>query len=231
VSVLYGDTDSVFMKNPGEDIIKSLQDYADETLKIDLDVDKSYRFLALSHRKKNYLGVFKNGEVDIKGLVGKKSNTPQFIQDSFYEFTEIVKNIATQEDFIAKKGEIATFVKKIWNQIKKGTMPLSAYEIKVTLQAKMVKQIMQKEEPNLKIQHLMAAREWYKLKQVPFEAGAVFSYVKTKSGAKAIQLADPAEIDRTKYLDLFRSTFEQVLDPLGLNFEELIGVKKLDSFF
>jgi DNA polymerase I len=231
VSVLYGDTDSVFMKNPGEDIIKSLQEYADEALKIDLDVDKSYRFLALSHRKKNYLGVFKNGEIDIKGLVGKKSNTPQFIQDSFYDFTEIIKNIATQEDFNAKKGEIANFVKKIWNQIKKGTMPLSAYEIKVTLQGKMVRQIMQKEEPNLKIQHLMAARELYKLKQVPFEAGAVFSYVKTKTGAKAIQLADPAEIDRTKYLELFRSTFEQVLDPLGLNFEELIGVKKLDSFF
>ena len=39
------------------------------------------------------------------------------------------------------------------------------------------------------------------------------------------------EIDVEKYKEYFRSTFEQVLDAVGLDYEELTGAKKLTSFF
>ena len=78
----------------------------------------------------------------------------------------------------------------------------------------------------------MAARDLIKQKKKErFEAGEVFSYVKVKSGAKALEIADVNEIDRKKYKDLYKSTFEQVLDALGISFEEIIGIKKLDSYF
>jgi hypothetical protein len=32
-------------------------------------------------------------------------------------------------------------------------------------------------------------------------------------------------------MEYLRSTFDQVLDALGVEFEDLIGVKKLESFF
>jgi DNA polymerase I len=38
-------------------------------------------------------------------------------------------------------------------------------------------------------------------------------------------------VDVRKYIEYLDSTFEQVLDALEINFEELIGARKLDSFF
>ena len=47
-----------------------------KNLGIELDVDKVYRYVAMSQRKKNYFGVLEDGTVDIKGLTGKKSRLP-----------------------------------------------------------------------------------------------------------------------------------------------------------
>lgn len=73
IEVLYGDTDSLFIKNPTKE---QLQKVIEETKKdhgVDLEIDKEYRYVVLSNRKKNYLGVTKDGKVDVKGLTGKKS--------------------------------------------------------------------------------------------------------------------------------------------------------------
>ncbi|MFX1466109.1 MAG: DNA-directed DNA polymerase I, partial [Promethearchaeota archaeon] len=58
ISVIYGDTDSVFLENPSESQIENLTQWCKQTLDIDLDIDKIYRYVALSGRKKNYLGVY-----------------------------------------------------------------------------------------------------------------------------------------------------------------------------
>jgi DNA polymerase I len=52
-----------------------------------------------------------------------------------------------------------------------------------------------------------------------------------EQGVKPVQLAKIDDIDIQKYMDNLRSTFEQVLDSLGIEFEDLVGVKKLESFF
>jgi len=44
-------------------------------------------------------------------------------------------------------------------------------------------------------------------------------------------LASADEIDSTKYMEYISSTFEQVLDALGAEFEELVGITKLESYF
>jgi DNA polymerase I len=52
-----------------------------------------------------------------------------------------------------------------------------------------------------------------------------------EQGVKPVQLAKIDDIDIQKYMEYLRSTFEQVLDSLGIEFEDLVGVKKLESFF
>jgi DNA polymerase I len=52
-----------------------------------------------------------------------------------------------------------------------------------------------------------------------------------EQGVKPVQLAKLDDIDIQKYTEYLRSTFEQVLDALGIEFEDLVGVKKLESFF
>ncbi|MFX0010545.1 MAG: DNA polymerase domain-containing protein, partial [Candidatus Hermodarchaeota archaeon] len=73
VTVLYGDTDSVFLLNPSYSQMKEISDWSKAELDLDLEEEKKYQFLALSQRKKNYIGIYKDTKfVDIKGLVAKK---------------------------------------------------------------------------------------------------------------------------------------------------------------
>jgi DNA polymerase I len=80
-------------------------------------------------------------------------------------------------------------------------------------------------------QHVKAAKI---LQQsgVELKAGDLIRFVKTVSGehVKPIELASKNEIDVKKYEAYLQSTFDQVLDALGLNFDEIIGLKKLESF-
>jgi DNA polymerase I len=80
-------------------------------------------------------------------------------------------------------------------------------------------------------QHVKAAmqleNEEHKLK-----AGDLISFVKVmkEPHVKPLQLASSSEIDVEKYMSYLQSTFDQVLDALGLDFNEIIGLTKLERF-
>jgi DNA polymerase I len=90
IQVVYGDTDSIFLSNPDQKHVEQLIQWANETLGVDLEIDKQYRYVVFSDLKKNYLGVLSDGTVDVKGLTGKKSHTPPFIRKAFYDILEIL---------------------------------------------------------------------------------------------------------------------------------------------
>jgi DNA polymerase I len=52
IKVLYGDTDSVFLDNPSKEQQEKLVHWSSEELGIDLEVEKTYKYVALSDRKK-----------------------------------------------------------------------------------------------------------------------------------------------------------------------------------
>jgi DNA polymerase I len=56
IEVLYGDTDSLFLKAPSKDQVQKVVDWAKIEFGVDLDLDKEYRYVVFSTRKKNYLG-------------------------------------------------------------------------------------------------------------------------------------------------------------------------------
>ena len=80
---------------------------------------------------------------------------------------------------------------------------------------------------------MRAARELKKATGKEYQKGETISFVKTKgiSGAKAIKLAKLQDIDTKKYKELLKSALEQVLDALGISFDEIKGIKKMDAFF
>ena len=63
-------------------------------------------------------------------------------------------------------------------------------------------------------------------------AGDLISFVKvtSKDHVKPVELASRNEIDVDKYVAYLQSTFDQVLDALGLSFDEIIGLTRLASF-
>jgi DNA polymerase I len=232
VKVLYGDSDSVFLAQPSDAQVQQLISWASERLDLDLEKEKTYQFLALSGRKKNYVGVRKGGdEVDIKGLLAKKHNTPEFIKLKFNETVEILKQITDMPTFEEKKNQIIQIVKTtnklIGKSEKEGGFPLEQYSIAVMLPKRLSAYV--KNVP----QHVKAAMMLPEAERRQLEIGSFIYFVKcrTKEGVKPLSLASLADLDIGKYKEFVQSTFEQVLDALGIDYEEIKGVKKLDLFF
>lgn len=225
LKVIYADTDSLFIHNPTEEQIYKLQEWAEFNFGIDLEIDKKYVFVTFSGRKKNYLGLLDNGVVDIKGLVGKKRNTPVFLKQAFSEMTQILKEVKTPEDFKYAKEKIKEIIQNCYINLKNRKYTLDDLAFRVMLSRPPEKYV--KTTP----QHVKAARQLQE-KGKEVKPGDIISFVKIQGslGVKPVQLARLDEIDIEKYIGHIQSTFEQVLDALGIEFDEIIGSKKLEFF-
>lgn len=224
VIVLYGDTDSLFLENPTEDQLRQLIEYSEQELRVELDVEKEYRYVALSSRKKNYLGVSKDGQVDIKGLTGKKRNTPAFLQEAFMQMIDILRQVRDSDGFSLAKEQILKLAREKLTMLERREFEVEELAIRV--------QLTKNPEAYVKTtpQHVKAARQ---LQEAGREvtAGDIIAFVKTTGGVKPIEQATVQDIDIAKYKDLVKSTFEQVLDALGIEWLDTIGMRRLDTFF
>ena len=246
VKVLYGDTDSVFLLNPPKEKMQEIAEWSKKELDLDLEEEKTYQFLALSDRKKNYIGIYEDTQaVDIKGLIAKKKNTPEFIKKVFNDMIKILRNIHDYKQFIQARNDIVKIVRTNFKKIgKPNAFPLEDYAINISIQKDLNKY------DKVLPQHVRAAREWIEFKvneaiahgeddevikaiKNTYSKGDSIEFIKSKgtTGAKVIEMANLQDIDTNKYKELLQSALEQVLDALGITFEEIKGIKKLDSFF
>ncbi len=232
MEVLYGDTDSVFLANPGEERIQALIDWAEEALGMDLDVDKVYRYVVFSERKKNYLGVLVDGSVDVKGLTGKKKHVPRLIKEAFERVVHELALVESPEDLEAVKERVKAIVREYYNRLKKRQFEPEDLAFHVTLGKEPEKYT--KTTP----QHVKAARELKRKLGRELKAGDIISFVKVtprKSDGDVIdvlpvELATKEDVDVDKYISFLESTFEQILDALGMSFSEVVGLTRLESF-
>jgi DNA polymerase I len=84
-------------------------------------------------------------------------------------------------------------------------------------------------------------------KGIEMKAGDLVSFVKIKprqyefgsnkekgkkitTNVMPVQYTTNGEVDVDKYMAYLQSTFDQVLDALGLEFEEIIGLTRLERF-
>ncbi len=226
IEVVYGDTDSLFLETPSEDQIKAVRDWAESTLGIELDAEKTYRYVAFSQRKKNYLGVLPDGNVDVKGLTGKKSHVPPFIRKAFYDAVEILSRVSSPSDFERARDEIKKMIHQTYLSLRNRQIPLSDLAFNVMISKPLSRYV------DTTPQHVKAAQLLMRNgKEV--KAGEIISFVKTTTppGVKPVSMAKVEEIDNDKYLEYLRSTFDQFLDALGYEFDEILGATKLEDFF
>jgi len=225
MKVLYSDTDSIFLHQPTKEQISSLLSWAESKFGIDLEIDKRYTFVTFSGRKKNYLGVLDSGIVDIKGLMGKKRNTPPFIKNAFVEMTQVLREVKSPQDFEAAKSKIKAIVQRCYSDLKARRIPLDDLVFKVMISRPLDRY--DKTTP----QHVKAAK-LLEEKGKEVKPGDLISFVKVQGplGVKPVQLARIDEVDVDKYVGHIESTFGQVLEALNIDFEEIVGVKRLDFF-
>ena len=226
INVIYGDTDSLFLKSPTENQVKTITQWAEGDLGIELDLEKTYRYVAFSERKKNYLGVLPDGSVDVKGLTGKKSHTPQFIRQAFYETIDILSKVITKGDFESAREGIKVFLRAKYLSLKNKEIPIEDLAFNIVMSKS------PKSYTKTRPQHVKAA-EILVDHGKEIKAGDIISFVKTTNttGVKPVTLANIQDVDTKKYEEYMRSTFDQILGSLGYDFDEIVGATKLEDFF
>ncbi len=228
IDVLYGDTDSIFVKNLSIEQSEMLINRAKDDHNVELEVEKEFRYVVLSNRKKNYLGVTREGKADVKGLTGKKSHTPKFIKTMFYELIDILTEVQNKEEFTQAKNRIIKKIAEYAKKIESKEIPLTELAFNVTISkapSEYVKTIPQ---------HIRAAKQLENIREI--KKGDIISYVKirNKPGVKPVELATQNEIDSSKYMEFMESTLEQITSSMDLDFDTILGKPKqtgLDQFF
>jgi len=209
--VLYGDTDSVFVHDPTQEQVDYLINFCKKHYSIDLEVDKEYKYLVLSDRKKNYFGVKKDGKLDIKGLSGKKSNTPPFVKRLFTDVLEKLKPIENISDFNEVKQEIRYVMKTVVDDFDK--IPLDQLAFKVMI-AKNPSEYKSKPQ---------AVKAGEQLGAV--EKGQFVEFVKTWTDPKVcpLSMAKRKDIDKEKYMDSLETVMSQICEPMNISMDSLMG--------
>lgn len=253
IDVIYGDTDSLFLKNPSPTKVDEITRWARAKYGVDLEIDKTYRYVVFSELKKNYLGVLSDGTVDVKGLTGKKSHTPPFIRNAFSHMLDILSRVDSEKDFESAREKIKSILQENAKNLVSRRIPVQdlsfnvminkspdKYGIKITSSS--IKSgsidgidIIEKDSHKGLPQHIKAARLLVE-KGRQIKAGGIISYVKTRTveGVKPVELAKPEEIDTDKYLETMEVTFDQILASLNFNFKSLVGQPRqsnLDELF
>lgn len=220
MEVIMSDTDSCYVKNPKPEQVKYMIDWTKEQYKIDLEVDKQYRYIVLSDRKKNYFGIKTDGKVDIKGLTGKKSSTPIFIKHTFNAVLDELKKVMVPEDFPMAKNNIINIVRQVVTRF--DTIPLEdiAFNMKISREANEYKSNTQ-------------AMKAIALLGRAVKKGEIVRYIKTWTAPKAkpIQLVRRDEVDKEKYIESLSSVLEQVIDPMDLDMDSILTGTKQATLF
>ncbi len=246
IPVLYGDTDSIFVHKPTQEDIKKLEEWSLNTFQIELGTDYAFRYCGLSDRKKNYFGITKLGNPIVKGLMGKKKNTPTIVKRAFNEILNILTSVKNEKELAIAKKKSIKVVRRTIKQVEKRSFDLEDLTISVTLSKKL-------NEYDSWTQPLQAAVQLIIDENITKKptVGSTITYIKTRpfkinppnqilsdklSGSnecsvKPIELARKRDVDIDKMKELVQSTFVQLLDTIGISWNEVQGISALDTYF
>ncbi|MEM4475621.1 MAG: type B DNA-directed DNA polymerase, partial [Fervidicoccaceae archaeon] len=133
--------------------------------------------------------------------------------------------IERPEDFERRKSEIVGRIKRVFDALRNREYTLNELAFNVIISKPLDEY--DKNTP----QHVKAA-EMLRALGRRVGKGDIISYVKVRGreGVKPVQLAKLAEIDFGKYVEVLRSTFEQVLLALNVEWKEIEGVLRLEYY-
>ncbi len=191
LEVIYGDTDSLFVKYDREKVEKLIK-YIEEELGFEIKIDKVYKRVFFTEAKKRYAGLLEDGRIDIVGFEAVRGDWAEIAKEVQEKITEIL----LKEMSVDKAIE---HVRKVITELNQGKIPLEKLIIWKTL-TKNINEY-KAEEP-----HVAAAK---KLIARGFKVGVgdkigyvvMKGYGNISKRVEPYQFADIRNIDANYYID------------------------------
>ena len=226
LDVIYGDTDSVFVKydkTKVEDLIK----WVERELGLEIKIDKIYKKVFFTEAKKRYCGLLPDGRIDVVGLEAVRGDWSDLAKDVQEKVIEIV----LKEESPQKAVE---YVNKVIEDLREGNIPLH----KLIIWKTVTKRI---EDYEVEAPHVAAAKI---LVQMGYQIskGEKIGYIVCKGGEKISERAKPYiivnnydEVDVEYYINnqIVPATM-RILGYFGVKETQLVGKtpqKSLLEFF
>ena len=215
VSVIYGDTDSLFVKKGGD--VEKLIKYVEERHGIEIKVDKDYAKVLFTEAKKRYAGLLRDGRIDIVGFEVVRGDWSELAKEVQLKVVEL---ILTSRNAAEARQNVIRYVKDVVARLKGYQFEIDDLIIWKTLDKEL-------EEYKTYPPHVSAAlllkKRGYKVGK-----GTAIGYVVVKGGEKVserampyILLDDPKKIDVDYYI-------EKQIIPAALRIAAVVGVKEGD---
>lgn len=215
IVVVYGDTDSLFVKKHGD--VDKLIKYVEEKYGIDIKVDKDYAKVLFTEAKKRYAGLLRDGRIDIVGFEVVRGDWSELAKDVQLRVIEI---ILKSRDIVEARHGVIKYIREIIERLKNYKFNIDDLIIWKTLDKEL-------DEYKAYPPHVHAAqilkRHGYRVGK-----GTTIGYVIVKGGEKVSERALPyILLDDIKKIDIDYYIERQII-PAALRIAEVIGVKESD---
>lgn len=252
-----GDTDSGHFRGLTKEEEEHLVKFSADELDVVLEPEEITPIVVL-YKKKNYIKVTDEGLVIVKGMLGKKRNTPPISVQCFSEFKEFLSKAALGEITIDHVREetvklIREYYNKIW--MRDGDVDDFTFEVKMTKPISAY---------SGNVQHVVAAKKLAEfirsqsvaLRTTPDDSiipqGSFIKYVKKAAGSPKrvkpgkkvanvkcepipVQMAQHSDVTPMYYHDNLLSVMGQVMEAMDIDSQDVITLdptqSSLDDFF
>ncbi|MHC1611268.1 MAG: DNA-directed DNA polymerase [Candidatus Methanospirareceae archaeon] len=212
LKVIYGDTDSIFVKLPSElelegdrkgEILKKAREVSErisEELPLELELQDFYRAIFFTGKKKRYAALTDKGEIVVRGLEVRRGDWCELAKEVQ---TEVIRVILMEKD----PERAMRYVKSVIHHLKGGKIPLDKLIIYKTL----TREISRYET---KQAHVTAAeRALASTSRIAYEVGSKIPYVIIRGPGKTSDRAFPVDVvERSEGDKLYADGKEYLLD-------------------
>ncbi len=215
LEVIYGDTDSLFVRYDGDKVGRLLNRIESE-LGLEAKIDKIYRSILFTEAKKRYAGYTYDSSIDVVGLEYTRRDWCDYARELQYEVIKAVlidgdkkKAIDIFRDYVSRirKGEVPLEKLVIWEQI---TRSLKDYKANA---------------PHIEVAKELEKRGWR------IRRGMFIGYIVLKGSGPIYKRsvyyveADPDKVDVNYYIyHQLLPVVHRVLSPLGVSRSSLEAV-------
>jgi DNA polymerase elongation subunit (family B) len=216
----YGDTDSLFLDNPQEDLVLEFIEHIKDKLDLELAHDRKYDVCVLSNAMKAYFGILPNGEPEIKGLTVAKSNSPRFFLNTFQDCLKILSNgRGSLGEWEQAKKQIQSVVSQSLDRLRKGRVPIEDLTYKVELRDDPLEKSRARTIPQAYQAAILLIERGGRLDrraEVEFVKVHPFKHQGRNFTVKPVSDAKVGELNVDDYVRNLTSSLQQTFEPMGI---------------